>query len=31
MVPDTGHDMMLDDRWELVAEDILMWLKEQGL
>jgi pimeloyl-ACP methyl ester carboxylesterase len=31
MFPDTAHDMMLEDRWELVAEHILSWLDEQGL
>ena len=31
ILPDMAHDMMLDTRWQTVAERILLWLKEQKL
>ncbi len=29
IVPGIAHDMMLDTRWEVVAERIVQWLEEQ--
>ncbi len=29
--PDMGHDMMLEDGWQAVADRILSWLHEKGL
>jgi alpha-beta hydrolase superfamily lysophospholipase len=29
IVPGIAHDMMLDTRWELLAERIAQWLDEQ--
>jgi len=26
-----GHDMMLEDGWQVVADRILSWLDEKGL
>lgn len=31
ILPDMAHDMMLDTRWQTVAERILLWLEEQKL
>lgn len=31
MVPGVAHNSMLEERWELVAERILTWLKDSGL
>lgn len=29
--PDMGHDMMLEDGWQAVADRILAWLDERNL
>jgi pimeloyl-ACP methyl ester carboxylesterase len=31
IIPDMAHDMMLESRWQVVAERILLWLKEREL
>ncbi|MBN1563717.1 MAG: alpha/beta fold hydrolase [Anaerolineae bacterium] len=31
ILPDIAHDMMLEDRWQEVADRILAWLAERGL
>jgi alpha-beta hydrolase superfamily lysophospholipase len=31
MIPDAGHDLMLDPAWSEVAERLVAWLGELGL
>lgn len=31
IIPNVGHEMMLEPRWETVAERIASWLTERGL
>jgi len=31
IIADVAHNMMLESRWKVVAERILVWLKERGL
>jgi len=30
IVPDTGHVLMLDVKWETAAQQMLAWLKKRG-
>ena len=31
MIPGAAHDLMLDTRWQQVADAMLAWLTERGL
>ena len=31
ILPDIAHGMMLENRWQQVADRVLAWLGEQGL